>query len=214
MLHPSVLATSVSDLPSSRSTIILARKRSRTDTFVPEAAGLFHDGKAAFHLQKDYWVLTAGRMYSADKRGLPDAKLGWCFFPEVEGGKGKANDIFGSVHGWLVSKEAPKETVDFMKLWLGKDIQTKFAAEGLSIPMVKGAIDAIQNPFYKALAAEVNHSDWICAAMDQLLGHDTGRVFNDEAAAVAGGARSPDDAVTAIENSWSENRVASIEPGG
>ena len=68
-----------------------------------------------------------------------------------------------------------------MKVWLGKDIQMKLAAEGLCIPMVKGTADAIQNPFYKALALEVNHSDWICSAMDQLLGRDTGRVFNDEA---------------------------------
>jgi hypothetical protein len=50
-----------------------------------------------------------------------------------------------------------------MKLWLGKDIQTNFAAESLSIPMVKGTVDAIQNPFYKPLAVEVNHSDWISA---------------------------------------------------
>jgi hypothetical protein len=28
--------------------------------------------------------------------------------------------------------------------------------------MVKGTADSIQNPFCKALALEVNHSDWIC----------------------------------------------------
>ncbi len=102
-----------------------------------DAAGLFHDGKAAFHFMGT-WDLTTGRMYSANKQGLPDAKLGWFFFPEVQGGKGKANDIFASVYGWLVSKDAPKEAVDFMKVLLGKDIQTKLASEGLSIPMVKG----------------------------------------------------------------------------
>ena len=37
-------------------------------------------------------VLTAGRLYAADERGLPEAKLGWFFFPEVRGGKGKANE--------------------------------------------------------------------------------------------------------------------------
>ena len=81
---------------------------------------------------------------------------------------GKANDIFGSVYGWLVSKDAPKpkEALDFMKVWLGKETQTKLAAEGLSIPMVKGTAEAIQNPFYKALAVAVNHSGWICVAMD------------------------------------------------
>jgi raffinose/stachyose/melibiose transport system substrate-binding protein len=52
-------------------------------------------------------------MYAADKKGLPDAKLGWFFFPKVQGGKGKANDIFGSVYGWLLSKDAPKETLEF-----------------------------------------------------------------------------------------------------
>jgi raffinose/stachyose/melibiose transport system substrate-binding protein len=172
-----------------------------------EAVGFFHDSKAAFHLQAGAWVLEVGRMYSADKQGLPDAKLGWFFFPEVQGGKGKTNDIFGGVYGWLVSKDAPKDTVDFMKVWLGKDIQTKLAAEGLSIPMVKGTAEAIQNPFYKALALEVNNADWISVAMNQLLGRDTGRVFNDEALAVAAGAKSPQQATQSIEKSWSQNRI-------
>jgi hypothetical protein len=49
-----------------------------------------------------------------------------------------------------------------MLVWLGYDIQRKPATEGLCIPIVKGTADAIQNPFCKALALEVNHSDWIC----------------------------------------------------
>jgi raffinose/stachyose/melibiose transport system substrate-binding protein len=148
-----------------------------------------------------------GQKYAADERGLPDAKLGWFFFPEVQGGKGEANDIFGSVYGWLVSKDAPKEVIQFMKVWLGKDVQSKLAAEGLSIPMVKGTAAAIQNPFYKALALEVNRAGWIGLAMDQLLGRDTGRVFNDEALAVATGAKSPEQAAQSIENSWSQHRI-------
>jgi raffinose/stachyose/melibiose transport system substrate-binding protein len=172
-----------------------------------DAVGIFHDGKAAFHLQAGVWVLGVGGTYAADKEGLPDAKLGLFFFPEVEGGKGKANDIFGSTYGWLISKDAPKETLGFMKVLLGKDIQIKLAAEGLSIPMVKGTAEAIQNPFYKALALEVNHSGWIGLAMDQLLGRETGRVFNDEAWAVATGIQSPEQAAEKIENSWSKNRM-------
>jgi len=127
--------------------------------------------------------------------------------PEVQGGKGKGNDIFGSVYGWLISQDAPKETLEFMKVLLGKDIQTKLAVEGLSMSMVKGTAKAIQNPLYKAVALEVNHSDWTCLAMDQLPGRETGRVFNDEAAAVAAGAKSAEDATQSIENSWSKNRI-------
>jgi len=158
-----------------------------------------------FHLQAGAWVAGLGRTYASNKQGLPDAKLGWFFFPEVRGGKGKANDIFGSVYGWLMI--APKETLEFMKVLLGKDIQTKLAAEGLSMPMVKGTAEAIQNPFYKALALEVNHSDWTCLAMDQLLGCETGRVFNDEALAVVAGTKSPEEAAQALERIWSQNRL-------
>jgi raffinose/stachyose/melibiose transport system substrate-binding protein len=158
-----------------------------------------------FHLQAGAWVAGLGRTYASNKQGLPDAKLGWFFFPEVRDGKSKANDIFGSVYGWLMI--APKETLEFMKVLLGKDIQTKLAAEGLSMPMVKGTAEAIQNPFYKALALEVNHSDWTCLAMDQLLGCETGRVFNDEALAVVAGTKSPEEAAQALERIWSQNRL-------
>jgi hypothetical protein len=55
----------------------------------------------------------------------------WIFFPEVKGGKGRADDLFVSLNGWLVAKDAPKQPVEFMKVWLGKDVQSKQAKEGL-----------------------------------------------------------------------------------
>ena len=172
----------------------------------PDAAGGFHDGRAAFHLMGS-WDLDVGRRSSATKHGLPDEKLGWFFFPEVKDGKGKANDIFASLNGWLVSKEAPKETVDFMKVWLTKDVQRDLAANGLIIPMVKGAGDVIQNPLLRQLAQEVKDSGWIGIAMDQLLGPDTGRLFNDEAAAVAGKSESPEKAAKATQDSFAKTRM-------
>jgi raffinose/stachyose/melibiose transport system substrate-binding protein len=172
----------------------------------PEAAGTFHDGKAAFHLMGT-WDITEGRTDAADGKGLPDEKIGWIFFPEIKGGKGQANDIFASLNGWLVAKDAPKETVDFMKVWLGKDIQSKLAESGLSIPMVKGTAAAIQNPFFKQIAGEVEKSQWIAIAIDQQLGPDTGRVFNDACAEVAAGNSSAEQAAKTIEESWAQNRM-------
>lgn len=171
-----------------------------------DAGGFFHDGKAAFHLM-GVWDLTEGRANSATKKGLSNDQIGWFFLPEVKDGKGKANDIFASVDGWLVTKEAPKETVDFFKVWLGKETQTKLAAAGLFIPMVKGTAASIQDPFLHAIAQEAEKTDWIAIAMDQLLGPDTGRVFNDEAAAVAAGGTTPEQAVKAIQDSWSQNKM-------
>jgi len=171
-----------------------------------ESAGTFHDGKAAFHLMGT-WDLVDGRVNAADKKGLPDEKMGWIFFPEIKGGKGKANDLFASLDGWLVAKQAPKETVDFMKVWLGKDTQTKVAAEGLFIPAVKGTADAVQDPLMKSVAQEVDKSQWIAIAMDQLLGPDTGRVFNDVSADIASGNTTPEKGVKTIEDSWKRNKA-------
>jgi raffinose/stachyose/melibiose transport system substrate-binding protein len=171
-----------------------------------DAGGFFHDGKAAFHLMGT-WDLTEGRANSTSKKGLSNDQIGWFFLPEVKDGKGKANDIFASVDGWLVTKDAPKETVDFFKVWLGKETQTKLAAAGLFIPMVKGTAEAIKDPFLHAIAQEAEKADWIGIAMDQLLGPDTGRVFNDEAVAVAAGSTTPEQAVKAIQDSWSQNKM-------
>jgi raffinose/stachyose/melibiose transport system substrate-binding protein len=171
----------------------------------PESAGTFHDGKTAFHLMGT-WDPLEGRADAADQKGLPDEKLGWFFFPEVTGGKGHANDIFASLDGWLVAKEAPKEAVDFMKVWLGKEVQNKLAEQGLFIPMVKGTADVIKDPFQKAIAQEVENSQWIAIAIDQLLGPDTGRVFNDASADIAAGKITPEQAASAVEKSWQQNK--------
>ena len=119
-----------------------------------ESAGTFHDGKTAFHLMGT-WDITEGRSDAADQKGLPDEKLGWFFFPEVKDGKGHANDIFASLNGMLVAKGAPKETVDFVKVWFGKETQNKLAEEGWTIPVVKGTADVIKQPFFKQIAQEV-----------------------------------------------------------
>jgi raffinose/stachyose/melibiose transport system substrate-binding protein len=171
----------------------------------PESAGTFHDGKTAFHLMGT-WDITEGRSDASDQKGLPDEKLGWFFFPEVKDGKGHANDIFASLDGWLVAKDAPKEAVDFMKVWLGKEVQNKLAEEGLFIPMVKGTADVIKDPFQKAIAKEVESSQWIAIAIDQLLGPDTGRVFNDASADIAAGNMTPEQAANEVEKSWQQNK--------
>jgi raffinose/stachyose/melibiose transport system substrate-binding protein len=171
----------------------------------PEAAGTFHDGKAAFHLMGT-WDLTEGRSDAADQKGLSDEKLGWIFFPEVKCGKGHANDIFASLNGWLVAKDAPKDTIGFLKVWLSKEVQGKLAEAGLGIPMVKGTAEMIKEPFFKQIAQEVANSQWIAIAIDQLLGPDTGRVFNDASADIAAGNITPEKAVETIEKSWEQNK--------
>jgi raffinose/stachyose/melibiose transport system substrate-binding protein len=94
-----------------------------------------------------------------------------------------------------------------MKVWLGKDTQTKLAEKGLFIPAVKGTAEVIQDPLMKAIAQEVDKSQWIAIAMDQLLGPDTGRLFNDVSADLADGRTTPEKAAKAVEASWQQNKM-------
>ena len=77
---------------------------------------------------------------------------------------------------------------------------------GLFIPAVKGTADAIQIPFLRQIAQEIDKSQWIQIAMDQLLGPDTGRVLNDVSADLASGNTTPEKAAKALEASWQQNK--------
>jgi hypothetical protein len=73
--------------------------------------------------------------------------------------------------------------------------------------MVKGTADVIQEPLIRSIAQEVDKTDWIQIAMDQLLGPDTGRLFNDQAVAIASKATTPEKATKAIQDSFKKTRM-------
>jgi raffinose/stachyose/melibiose transport system substrate-binding protein len=62
----------------------------------------------------------------------------------------------------------------------------------LAIPAVKGTADAIQDPLLKEIAQQIERSEWLKSPMDQVLGPDTGRVFNDVSTDIASGNSTPD----------------------
>jgi ABC-type glycerol-3-phosphate transport system substrate-binding protein len=80
------------------------------------------------------------------------------------------------------------------------------AEEGLDIPTVKGTAEVIKDQFFKQIAQETENSQWIAIAIDQLLGPDTGRVFNDACADIAAGKTTPEKAAKAVEQSWQQNK--------
>ena len=91
-------------------------------------------------------------------------------------------------------------------VWLGKEAQTKVAQQGLAIPAVEGTADAIQDPILKEIAQQIERSEWLESPMDQVLGPDTGRVFNDVNTDIASGNTTPEKGTKAIEESWQQNK--------
>jgi raffinose/stachyose/melibiose transport system substrate-binding protein len=71
---------------------------------------------------------------------------------------------------------------------------------------VKGTADQLKDVFLKQIAPEVATSQWIAIAIDQLLGPDTGRVFNDASADLAAGNLTAEQAAKTVEQSWEQNK--------
>jgi raffinose/stachyose/melibiose transport system substrate-binding protein len=103
----------------------------------PQSSGQFGDGKGAMNLQGNF-MLNSMRANAADKKGLPPQKLGWFPFPVTAGGQGDPSDTLGGLNGWLVTKGAPKEAVEFLKFFSKAEYQREAAARGFYIPVVRG----------------------------------------------------------------------------
>jgi raffinose/stachyose/melibiose transport system substrate-binding protein len=169
----------------------------------PQAAGYFGDGKAAMTLGISTTYHLQGAL-AADKVGLGADKIGWSDFPVVPGGKGEPSDTLGGITGWLVTKGSPRETVDFLKFFISKDVQTRLAAGNFLIPVVRGAEAGLNNAFMKQIADNLSKSRYHQNFYDQSLGPSVGRVVNDVTAEIAGGSMSPQDAAKAIEAAWKQ----------
>jgi raffinose/stachyose/melibiose transport system substrate-binding protein len=164
----------------------------------PQAYGQFADGKGAMTLMGN-WLYNSQKSNAADKKGLSDDAMGWFPFPAVPGGKGDPRETLGGINGWLVTKGAPKEAVEFLKFLTRFDAQREMAASGFFIPVVKGADKDMANPFFKRNALNLAASPYHQIFYDQMLGPSVGRVVNDVSTDIAAGSLSPKEAAVAIE---------------
>jgi raffinose/stachyose/melibiose transport system substrate-binding protein len=163
-----------------------------------ESAGIFGDGKAAMDLMGQ-WFLSMQGPNSTSGKGVAPEDIGILSFPVVPGGKGKATDTLGGINGWLVSKSAPPEAVDFLKFFSQKKYGDEVAAKAAYIPVNKGSEAAFTDPLFKRLADDLSKTTYHQNYFDQDLGPSVGRVINDVSVAVAAGQQTPEAAAAAIQ---------------
>jgi raffinose/stachyose/melibiose transport system substrate-binding protein len=163
-----------------------------------ESSGMFGDGKAAMDLMGQ-WLLSMQGPNSTSGKGLAEEDIGILSFPVVPGGKGKATDTLGGVNGWLVSKSAPPEAIDFLKFFSQQKYAKETAEKAAYIPVVKGSESAFTDPLFKRLADDLSQTTYHQNFFDQDLGPSVGRVVNDVSVAVAAGQMTPEAAAAAIQ---------------
>ena len=168
-----------------------------------QSAGVFGDGKAAMDLMGQ-WFLGMQAPNSASGKGIAAEDIGILSFPTVPGGKGKATDTLGGINGFLVTKTAPPETVDFLKFFSQEKYAEEAAATGAYIPVVKGASKVITDPLQKRLADDLAVTTYHQNYFDQDLGPSVGRVINDISVAVAAGQMTPEAAAAALQEAFEQ----------
>jgi raffinose/stachyose/melibiose transport system substrate-binding protein len=104
------------------------------------------------------------------------------------------------VNGWLVSKSAPPEAVDFLKFFSQEKYAKEAVATGANISSVKGSEAAATDPLFKRLASDLAATTYHQNYFDQDLGPSVGRVINDISVAVAAGQTTPEAAAAAIQD--------------
>ena len=171
----------------------------------PDQAGLFGDGKCAMALMGN-WMYGAQASNSASGEGLGDGNMGMFNMPATKGGLGDPGDTLGGINGWLFSSSAPDEAVELIMHYVSKETQSEDAANGVYIPVVKGADTSIKNPFLKQVAGNIANSKYHQIFYDQFLGADIGRVVNDVSTDLAAGIISPEEATAQVQESWEFNQ--------
>jgi raffinose/stachyose/melibiose transport system substrate-binding protein len=157
------------------------------------------NGKAAMDLMGQ-WAPGAFADNSVDKQGLGD-KAGWFPFPAVEGGAGDPADALGGGNGFVIGKNAPPEAVDFLKFLSSVESQRAQAEIGLSVPVVKGAEDALSDPLLKTVQQGAAAAKYFQLYYDQYLTPAMGSVVNDSVQGLFAGTMTPEQVAQALEDS-------------
>ena len=162
-----------------------------------QATGLWGDAGSLFHLMGD-WDLGASRG-AASNGGLKNEQMGVIPFPMVEGGKGKITDTLGGASGFVLTKNAPDEAVDFLKFFMGVKAQTRAAKEAIYIPTVPSAGSEVKDSILKQFADIGGASTYHQLFLDQFFGSSLGGAINDVSAQMATGDITPEDAAKLLE---------------
>ncbi|MFZ5368152.1 MAG: extracellular solute-binding protein [Spirochaetota bacterium] len=169
-------------------------------------AAVMGNGQAAMELMGQ-WAQDVQVANSSNGKGIGDA-LAWAPFPAVAGGKGQLTDAMGGGGGYVVGKNAPKETLDFLKFFLQRQYNEALVKIEGTIPVVKGAEVALkERPNHMAIAQAVANAGYYQLYYDQYLPPSVGEAVKDAVVGLLAGKLTPAQCAAAIDDAWQKERT-------
>ena len=161
------------------------------------SAGLMGNGKAAMELQ-GHWNPGVMAGLTPDMKGLGD-KLGWFTFPTVPGGSGVDGAMLGGGDGYSCSYKAPRQAcVEFLKYISSVDVQKRWAALNVGLPVTKGSEGGVADPSLRNLIDIRGKATFVQLYLDIAFSTSVGQALDDAIANQFAGSATPDQVVKAI----------------
>lgn len=165
-----------------------------------DAETLLANGKAGMELM-GFWAEANMKSLAENKVGLGE-DLGLFPFPTVAGGAGQPSDVLGGGNGFAIGKNAPPETIDFVRHLTSKESQIALAPVGLTVPpVVKGAETAITDPNMLQISKMLGEAEYVQLYYDQFLPPAVGATVNDAVQTLFAGTGSAKDVAQQVEDS-------------
>jgi raffinose/stachyose/melibiose transport system substrate-binding protein len=140
-------------------------------------AATIGNARAAMDLMGQ-WAPSTFAANTKDGKGLGD-DLGWFPFPAVEGGAGQPGEQFGGGDGFAVGRDAPPETLDFIRYLVDDETANKAGASGGILPVKKGTEASVSDPNMKAVLDTRAEADFVQLYLDQAYAPAVGQAIND-----------------------------------
>lgn len=121
------------------------------------------NGKAAMELMGQ-WAENNDKGAATDKKG---PELGFFPFPAVPGGAGNPSDVFGGGGGLAVGKNAPPETIDFLKSLISTPVEETLAKQAIVIPPMPSAASSVTDPLQRQVQQMVSQATYFQLYYDQ-----------------------------------------------
>lgn len=139
------------------------------------SAGLLANHRAAMELMGS-WDPGVISSLTPNQKPLPD--LGWFPFPAVAGGQGDPSAIMGGSDAYSLSKNAPKEALEFLEFLVTKDQQEAYATAFQSIPVNQAAQSVITAPYNVSALQAANKASYSMLYLDTQFGENVGNAMN------------------------------------